>query len=374
MKVLESRVVLCVLLAQMASGVLAAQTTDAADPIRCWWRTSAGAVAIGEPFDATLTCAVGDQESVRTVADESRLAAAVIQLAPFEILGGAHPADLRSATHRFFQYHYSLRIIERDVIGHDARFPDLQIPYRVHTRVNGQWAEGRDRTYIMPGRPIRVLSLVPIDADDIRDSSGESFARVEALRFRSRVLEIASIASLLLGAIVAAPAVIALARRRTNLGKTDEGRLSRRLVLSTAQGELDAVAAECRGGWTPDLAARALNAFRLTAACALRRDVSHHPPTSEGGSTGRLIATRGWLRRRQVAISSAVTALDVQRAIAALPLTTPHDERQLVDDIHQAITALTRAVYGATFREHETALDEAFASARTVAQRLGRQR
>ena len=27
----------------------------AVDPIRCWWRTSAGAVHVGEQFDLTLT-------------------------------------------------------------------------------------------------------------------------------------------------------------------------------------------------------------------------------------------------------------------------------------------------------------------------------
>ena len=53
------------------------------DPIRCWWRTSQGAVSIGEPFDATLTCAARDQVATRTVADETRLAAAVIQLTTF---------------------------------------------------------------------------------------------------------------------------------------------------------------------------------------------------------------------------------------------------------------------------------------------------
>ena len=46
------------------------------DPIRCWWRTSAGAVRIGEPFTLTLTCAVLDDEAVQVVPDESRLSAA----------------------------------------------------------------------------------------------------------------------------------------------------------------------------------------------------------------------------------------------------------------------------------------------------------
>ena len=41
------------------------------DPIRCWWRTSTGAVHIGEQFDVSLTCAVLETEAVSVVVDES---------------------------------------------------------------------------------------------------------------------------------------------------------------------------------------------------------------------------------------------------------------------------------------------------------------
>ena len=47
----------------------------AVDPIRCWWRTSAGAVRVGEQFDLSLTCAVLQTEAVSVVVDESRLGA-----------------------------------------------------------------------------------------------------------------------------------------------------------------------------------------------------------------------------------------------------------------------------------------------------------
>ena len=66
------------------------------DPIRCWWRTSAGAVRIGETFELGLTCAVLENEMVQVVPDESRLAGAVIQMAPWEIAASSHPLDLRS--------------------------------------------------------------------------------------------------------------------------------------------------------------------------------------------------------------------------------------------------------------------------------------
>ena len=52
------------------------------DPIRCWWRSSAGAVRIGEHFDVSLTCAVLETDAVSVVVDESRLGNAVVQMAP----------------------------------------------------------------------------------------------------------------------------------------------------------------------------------------------------------------------------------------------------------------------------------------------------
>ena len=65
---------------------------------------STGAIRVGEIVDVTLTCAVLESDAVRAVPDESRLTVAAVQLAPFEIVGGSHPADLRAGERRFFQY------------------------------------------------------------------------------------------------------------------------------------------------------------------------------------------------------------------------------------------------------------------------------
>ena len=86
-------------------------------------------------------------------------------MAPFEILGGSHPPDVRRGSRRFFQYDYQLRIISRDAIGRDVNIPALPISYRIHSRVGAAATlEGRDLSYVMPMMPIKVLSLVPADA------------------------------------------------------------------------------------------------------------------------------------------------------------------------------------------------------------------
>src|SRR5580693_4844420 len=82
-----------------------------ADPIRCWWRTSASAVRVGEPFQVVLTCAVVENDTTTVVADQSRLDPAAMQLPPFEVIGGSRGSDLHSDQRRFFQYQYTLRLI-----------------------------------------------------------------------------------------------------------------------------------------------------------------------------------------------------------------------------------------------------------------------
>jgi hypothetical protein len=345
---------------------------DAVDPIRCWWRTSAGAVAIGETFTASLTCAVRDEETTRVTLDESRLGAAVIQLAPFEVLGGSHPGDLRSATHRFAQYHYTVRIIDRDVIGHDASFPNLQLNYKVQTRVGPDTVDGRDRVYLVPGRAVRVLSLVPADADDIRDSRAESFSTVETLRFRGRALRIVALALAALGVLMLAPAAFRLARGTGRRAHAAD-RVENRAVVADANRVLTRIEAERAAGWTHKLAAEAAGATRVVAACALDRRLSQQPLVrGVAASEGRLAVRRGWLRRAHVSVASAVTASDLDRALDALPLTTPAPTRQVLEDLRLALARMTVAIYGRGGELDAAALDESLRAATRAADALHR--
>ena len=348
-----------------------AAASDAIDPIRCWWRTSAGAVAIGEAFDASLTCAVRDEETTRVTLDESRLGAAVVQLAPFEVLGGSHPGDLRTPTHRLIQYSYSLRIIDRDVIGHDAKFPDLQLSYKVQTRVGADANEGRDRVYVLPGRPVRVLSLVPVEADDIRDSTGENFATVEALRFRGRALRIAAFGLAALGLLILTPAIVRLVRGTTRREERSD-RIDARHTLPEVAATLASIESSKAAGWTVDLTARAAAATRLAAACALGRPIAQRVVGS-GSPAGsdRIVVQRGWPRRTRTVVSSAVTTRDLDAAIAALPLTTPGSNRQALEDLRKAVNTTTSALYGQA-KLNDDSLDEALAAAVRATRHLRR--
>ena len=158
------------------------------DPLQCWWRTSAGAVRVGEPFAVVLTCAVLETDAATVVVDQSRLEPSVVQFAPFEVLGGSHGADLRTDQRRFFQYEYRLRLIAENQFGKDVALPETKLSYRVQSKVGQKTSlQGRDQTYMLPAQSIRVLSLVPADAADIRDASAETFADLDQRAFRANL-------------------------------------------------------------------------------------------------------------------------------------------------------------------------------------------
>jgi hypothetical protein len=337
------------------------------DPIRCWWRTSAGAVRIGEHFDLWLTCATLETDAVQVVPDQSHLGVEVAAMAPFEVVGGSHPADLRSGNRRFFQYQYILRIINPDAIGKDVKIPDTVIHYKVNSRVAANTSiQGRDLTYVLPTEEVRVASMVPADAADIRDSSGESFSIVDSLGLRAGVLEIVAITCVALGSLMLIFALVRLARRGRRRTPADERLLPTRSVVGAAIRELTAVQ---RGreqeGWNEGLAERALAASRIAAATALGHPVSQRilgSPHSNGA--GRIVSARGF-RGKARTLSSSVTPGDLAKRRPAVPRL-----QQSVDELRESIGTFSQAQYGRAAEINQSALDSALSSAISAAGRV----
>ena len=368
------RTTIAVIAALLLSAPSSAQSVD---PIRCWWQSSTGAVTIGEAFNVVLTCAVIETASMRVVADESRLGVASIQMAPFEILGGSHPADAHRLQRRFFQYHYQLRLISADAIGHDVNVPALSIPYRVHSRVGAAAAlEGRDLSYLMPALPIKVLSLVPAEAADIRDGSDASLGAVESLRFRGSMFQILAIALGGIAAVMAVMALVPLARGAKKTGVIASDRLPDRAVASRAARELTEVQAMAAGdGWTEIAVARALAAVRLIAALAIRHPISEK--VMKAGAPvpdGRLAVTHGRVRAMRAAVSSAVTATDVAVTGSQLDDSVSLTHRQQLEGLQSALSDFTAALYRQAPARDAAVLNEAARHAREVANDLQRER
>jgi hypothetical protein len=349
------------------------------DPIRCWWRTSSAAVRIGETFTLGLTCAVLEADGVQVIPDESQLSDSAIQLNPFEVVGGSHPPDLRSGQRRFFQYEYAARIINPDVIGQDVPLPNLIVHYRVNSRLPGNAAQqGRDLSYLLPPYTVRVLSLVPSDANDIRDASGANFGRVEALGARAGVFEIAAITFTALGTLMAVVSLVTLARGARKKKAAGEKVLAPWRVIRTAHAELAAVEREAAGGWNDALIGRALAATRVTAAALVGRVVSQAKAAPDAETPeGRILAAGPEILRNlrlargsAFVLSSAITARDLRRVVERLPDNTPPARRQQLESIADSLAAFTAALYGSAKERDRSALDAALTSAVSLTRRL----
>jgi len=365
------------LTAGAAAGGQAAAPTEMvkADPLRCWWRTSVAAVRVGEPFTLVLTCAVIETETVTVVPNRTELEPDAMQLPPFDVIGGSRHEDLRTADERFFQYQYQLRLISPDLFGRDVKLPDLTITYRVRTRTNGEVIEGRDLTYVLPATSIRVLSLVPGDATDIRDASPETFADIDRGVSRANLLRL--IGGILIGFGVLA-ALLAVARV---VGATRERSAIVRPVVSDASilrgigRELTALQeARAAGSWTPDLTSRLLTAVRIVSGYAL--DLPARPTADE--SLAATAATEGALTVRvpglgghDATIAGWVTPVVIADELTRRQKSRAGDDRRtaMLEELRTSLTRLTRTQYGRD-RAGDEAIDDALTTASAALGRL----
>lgn len=359
---------------QPAQPLLQGQTENVEfDPIRCWWRTSTGAVRTGETFSVVLTCAVLDTDAVQVIPDETRLGVSVIQMLPFELVGGSHPPDLRDRQRRFLQYEYAIRAMSPDLIGQDVPLPDLEVQYRVNSRVPGNASqEGRELSYLLPPQSVRVISMVPDDEVDIRDTSDESFGRVEALLSRAGILDVVAMTFIGLGVVVAAFAFVGLFNLRRSKARPGARPLTDHTVASLAAHELSAVQSEAeQHEWNDALVGRALAATRIAAACVLERPISQHPAEPGAHSEdGCVLRHSLWHRGVWTAVSSAITARDVGHAIKRLPSAVGPVHRQMLDDIQAALTTFSTALYSRQADGNREAFDTATATVADHVHRL----
>jgi hypothetical protein len=357
--------------AQQGSPQRTAAVTVEADPIRCWWRTSASAVRVGEPFSVVLTCAIVDNDKTTVVADQSRLDPAAMQLPPFEVIGGSRGSDLHSDQRRFFQYQYSLRLINEELFGKDAKIPVVQINYHLESGVGrGEVVRGRDLTYIMPSESIRVLSLVPGDATDIRDAPSWTFGDLEAQRFRARVFFVAAGVLLTAAALTMIVAILRLARRYREEGVIGRRVLSDGAILRGVGRELSAVRGLVgREGWSHELAARALAALRIAGSIALGRPVGQRvADAGAGGHEGQLLMRGGWLRGKRVLVSGAATTETLGQALTAGGGSGGH--QLALDELHTALGRLTTAQFGRDDKLDDVVLGESVTEGVRVVRRL----
>jgi hypothetical protein len=333
-----------------------AATATSVPPIECWWRTGASAVRVGEPFTVVLTCAVLETVSTTVVPDQSRLDPTVLQLQPFEVTGGRQAPDLRTTSRRFFQYEYDVRYIGEE-FGRDVPLPALSLAYRVQSRTEAGAAaiETRDKTYILPSQQVRIVTLVPTLASDIRERAPDSFVGIDARRFRANLLGLLATILFALAGVVAVWAGVRAMQRRRGVATAGDARVSDAAILATLARDVAGVARARQQGWTTELALELLQALRVAGAYETLGRAAQAPVVAEGGPDrfpGQFLV-RSWLRPGRAAmVTGTATAGHLAREIARREarggVSGP------ITDLHQAIAALESALYG---RETPARLD-----------------
>ncbi len=346
-----------------------------------------GAVRVGEPFSVVLTCSVVETDAVTVVPNQAELDPDALQLPPFDIIGGSRGTDLRTADHRFFQYEYRLRVVGEDLFDKDVELPALTISYRVRSRVDTEAVEGRDLVYVLPQTFVRVLSLVPVAATDIRDASIDTFATIDRRLSRANLLRV--VGGVLIGFAVLAGlvAVVRLAGGARSKAPVQRSLVSDGAILREVGRELAAIHHARRdGGWTPDMVARLLTALRIISGYALGRPATARAGAATGNdatvAAGQLtLRGRGlpWGSSPEVTIPGWVTPSIIGQELGRLPMPSgapsPPKPRNaaVLEALEAAMARLTDAHYGrqkAADPTNDSALDDALALASSTLRRL----
>ena len=340
----------------------AGQVNVEVNPIDCYWRTSAAAVHVGELFTVVLTCGVLDTALTTVVPDQSRLDPDVLQLQPFEVVVGTVGADVRTVSRRFFQYQYRVRYIGEE-IGRDLSLPALTLTYRVQSRVQQDSAavESRERQYILPAQTVRMLSLMPGGALDIREALPATFDDIRAQRFNASVLRIVALALYAFGGVVAIWALVRATRTRRARGAVAVRLASDAAVLAGVARELaDVRRHRDSDGWSDALAARALGALRVAASYEVARPIAQIPAAGAAPTTGQLRVPGRWPRGGAVLLSGSATTVGLKRERTKAEASGHHGRGGRIAELETALTRMATAAYG---RDHQTvdaaALDEA---------------
>ncbi len=286
-----------------------------------------------------------------------------------------------------------MRLIAENMFGKDIALPETKLTYRIQSRVSQKAAvEGRDQTYLLPPLSIRMLSLVPSDASDIRDAAAETFADVDRRAFRANLfIVVGGVLFTLAGLVALLTLVRAFLATRKPSAAADR-LVSDGAVLRSVGRELSAVQREREGGgWTVPLAARAAAALRIIGAYAMGQRATRAVTTEHANEAavtdGRIIIKSGWLKAKHVAVSGATTPRSIASAIKQASNGRRPGELEAIEEALQRFTAAqyARPAEGQSERLDDTALDASLAAAKEtlgrlkleqtwVMKRMGRQR
>jgi hypothetical protein len=332
------------------------------DPIKCWWKADRTAVRVGERFGLVLTCATIEAGPITVVPVLNQLEPGALSITPFEVVSGARGDDMVAPPWRYVQFDYSVRLLSDGFFGQDVMIPALTVTYNLQTAGGTQ---GRDQTYVLPALPMRILSLVPKSASDIRDASGQTFASIASRRFRASLARVLAWVSFGFAAVLGIFALVRTLAHFRSKNAAAVRTLPLPAVLGGCLDTLTEVAADAsRTGWSPGLARRAVAAVRIAGAVALQRPVAQDfvgPDAVE--HEGQVTVRKGWIRPRRVLLSASVTPKGIASHLGngrALRANT----RVRLESISDALGVFSAVSYGRNGKPDSSALDAAVESSK----------
>jgi len=331
------------------------------DPIRCFWKTDRSTIIVGERFTVVLTCGIVETDSIKAVPDFNQLEASTIGLQPFEVIKGVRHEDVRNPPWRYIQYEYTVRMIAEGLFEKDIDLPAVKITYHIQSSIGGG-STGRDQTYQLPPMPMHVASLVPKKVTDIRDTTVSTFADIEARRVRSTGEFVAALIAFGFAAVLMGLAAVRVVGRYRVRTPAAERPLGLRAVLSGCLREAGRVKADALGGWTPELASRALTVLRIGGAVALDRPVAQSLVLAGvSPREGQLALRKGFLGRRRSLVSTATTPVMISRSLASTNGHAPNARTEaMLREFEESLAVLSRARYGRDGKLDGSALETAF--------------
>jgi hypothetical protein len=218
---------------------------------------------------------------------------------------------------------------------------------------------------------MRISSLVPNNAADIRDASRESFGAIEDRRLRATVALVAGCIALAFALALVALAAASVWRRRRPAAAIAPA-IATPGILEACARELARVrTAAAHDGWDRGLAERALTPLRVASAVALSHPFSQS--FVDGAVTpraGELLLRKGRWKPRQVLVSARVTADMIERRLAGREAPLPEGTDDLVRSLGESLRLFTAVRYGRSGHSDPVSLQRAVDDASTAIRRL----
>jgi hypothetical protein len=328
------------------------------DPIQCWWKTDRTSVRVGENFGLTLTCGVIETGPITVVPALTQLEGGAIQLTPFEVVSATRRNDVVVPPVRYVQFEYAVRLLNDGYFGQDVSLPAVTVTYNLKS--SGADNTGREQSYVLPALPMRILSLVPRAAGDIRDASALTFAEIESRRFYATAARVTASIALVFAAVFALLALLRFTQRFRVRTPAAARPVPASSLLAGCAATLKGVQADARAsGWSPELARRALPAMRVATASALGRPITQQRVGADVTSReGQVMVRTGTLGLGRAVISAATTPAAVTTALDQRPSSGAR-VRAAMAQLGEALQAFGRAAYGRQGEQAKEPLDGA---------------